>query len=138
MEEVKPILYEHWKELANHQDIRPLDPDYDLYTKLSDMNIIRIFTARDEGKLVGYSCFYVAPNFHYKTWVYAACDVYYLNPDYRQSGTGREMFIKMEKWLKSLGVKAVVVQDKVNHSHEKFFRFLGYTPVEQHYEKVLD
>lgn len=138
VEEVKPLLYEHWKELANHQDIRPLDPNYELYTLLSNNDILRIYTVRTEGKLIGYSCFYVSPNLHYRTWLYASCDVYYIDPAYRTSGVGKDMIGHIERQLKALGVKAVMIQDKVNHSHEKFFKFLGYTPVEQHYEKVLD
>lgn len=137
LEELKPLLIEHWEELANNKDVRPLDPDYPMYLAMNDMDILRIFTVRDDGKLIGYSIWIIANNLHYKTWKYAVSDIYYLDPDVRGTGTSFLFFFKIEDWLKSLGVKSITVQDKLNHSHSIFFNKLGYTPIEQHYEKVF-
>lgn len=135
--EMKPLLKLHWEELANNKDIRPLDVDYNRYSQLNAAGYIRVFTVRDEGVLVGYASFTVGPNLHYQSWKYAVSDVYYLNKAYRNKGIGPEMFSMIEAWLKSLEVKSITVQDKINHSHESFFKQMGYTPIEQLYEKVL-
>lgn len=137
-DEVKSLLETHWKELANHQDTRPLDVDWDSYSLMNLMNAIRIFTVRDDAKLIGYFSFYIANNPHYKTWKYASSDVYYLDPAYRKTGTALIMFEEMQAWLKSLGVKSITLQEKIQHSHEKFFTALGFSLVEKVYEKVLD
>ena len=137
LDEMKPMLLKHWEELANYQDIRSLNVDYDSYIKLNELELIRIFTVRDSSKLIGYASFYISNNLHYKNWLHAACDVYYLDPEYRLSGVGTKTFEELEHWLKSLGVKSIVVQDKINHSHEKFFVRMGFNPIEQNYEKIL-
>ena len=137
IEELKPLLTFHWNELANNKDIRPLDVDFDTYVKLSEIGSLRLFTVRNDGVLVGYASFMLANNPHYKTWKYATCDVYYLDPRFRLSGIGTTMFEEIQSWLKSLGVKSVTVQDKINHSHEEFFLRLGFNLVERTYEKIL-
>lgn len=137
LEEMKPMLVKHWDELANNKDIRPLNPDYETYLCLSEIGILKVFTVRLEGVLIGYSSWMVTNNLHYKDWKYAVCDVYYLNPDYRKTGISLDFFFKTEDWLKGLGVKSITVQDKINHSHAKFFDRLGFKPIEQNYEKVI-
>jgi hypothetical protein len=137
LEELKPLLKLHWEELANNKDIKALDPDYATYLCLNEINVVRVFTVRIDTKLVGYSIWIVNKHLHYKTWVYAVADVYWLHPDQRKTGVSYDFFFKTEDWLKSLGVKAIVVQDKLNHSHTSFFNRLGYTPIEQNYEKMI-
>jgi len=135
--ELPPLLYAHWNELANHKEDRPLDVDYAQYIQLNRMGLMKAFVVRDDGKIIGYGSFIVTNNPHYKTWKYALTDVYYLHPDYRKTGVSLEMFSKIEEWLKSLGVKSITIQDKISHSHEKFFSSMGYKAIEQNYEKVF-
>ena len=137
LEEMKPMLQDHWEELANNKDVRPLNPDYDRYIQLNNLDYIRMLTVRNGDKLIGYATFYVAHNLHYKDWMYASNDVYYLDPEYRQQRLGVAMFQAIEEWLQSMGVKNIVVQDKLHHSHESFFIKLGFTPIEQNYEKLI-
>jgi len=136
--ELEPLLHEHWLELALNQDVRPLDVDYETYTQLNDIGILRVFTARDlQGKLAGYFSCLLAKNLHYKSWFYALTDVYYLRPEYRNKQIGKQFFREIENWLKGHGVKSLIVQDKIHKSHESFFIKLGYTLTEQNYEKVF-
>lgn len=137
LEEMKPMLLKHWEELANHRDTRPLDPDYQMYLAMNDMEIVRVFTVRSDSKLIGYSIWIVAKHLHYKTWLYAVSDIYWLNPEHRKTGVAFDFFFKIEDWLKSLGVNSITVQDKLTHKHNSFFNRLGYTPIEQLYEKVI-
>ncbi len=137
VEEVKPLLETHWQELANHKDTRPLDPDYDGYIRLNDADMVRIFTARVDGVLIGYICYAIANNLHYKDWKYAVCDVYYVSPKYRNNKIGADMFILAEAWLRGMGIQSTTAHVKVSHPHDELFEYLGYTLVERHYEKVL-
>lgn len=136
--EIDALAQGHWQEVANHRDVRPLDLDYEKYITINEMKIIRVFTVREDGRLIGYASFFIAPHLHYKRWIHASSDVYYLVPDYRgKDGIGKEFFTKIEEWLKSLDVNVIDIQDKTHHTHEKFFLGLGYKVVEQVYEKVL-
>lgn len=137
LEEVKPLFQKHWEELALNKDTRPLDPDYASYIMLSGLQIVRVFTVRLDKKIVGYSIWFINKHMHYQTWLYALSDVYWLDPDQRKTGVSYDFFFKIEDWLKSIGVKSILIQDKIEHSHAKFFNQLGYKPIEQNYEKVI-
>ena len=137
VEELKPLLQEHWKELANHQDDRPLDPDFDAYILINRRQVIRFITVRDNEKLIGYASFLISNHLHYRSWKYAVSDVYYLSLEYRKTNVGVQFFQNIETWLKDIGVNSITVQDKVNHAHTSFFERLGFTHVEQVYEKVI-
>lgn len=135
--ELEPIFKKHWEELANNKDTRPLDVDYTMYSVMSDLQILKVFTVRVDGKLIGYSFWIVAKHLHYKTWLYAVSDVYWLDPEHRKTGIALDFFFKIEDWLKGLGVKSITVQDKLTHKHNNFFNKLGYKPIEQLYEKII-
>lgn len=137
LEETEPMFIKHWEELANNKEERPLDIDYIGYVKLNAEGYLRMFTVRDNSKLIGYSTWMIANNLHYQTWKHAVCDVYYLEPAYRKTGVANEMFSDIEGRLKNIGVNLVSIQDKVNHSHSKFFSNMGFKLTEQNYEKVL-
>ena len=67
----------------------------------------------------------------------ATCDVYYIDPAYRNNGAGTQMFQEIERMLKRSGVDSWIVQDKVDHPNETFFNSLGFTMIERTYEKVI-
>lgn len=133
--EIIPLLEKHWEEVARHKELRPIDPDYDRYAKLNELGLLKVFTARKNGKLIGYLSIFIAPNLHYQSWVFAVSDVYYIDKASRRAGV--RFFLEAEQWLRDQGVRVVIYQDKIAHSHENFFTRMGYTKTEQVYEKVL-
>mgnify|MGYP003345974306 FL=1 len=68
-EDIKELIKLHYEEIAVNKDVIPLDPDWDNYKNLCDKNILMIITARDEGRLVGYSIFFITNHLHYKSTV---------------------------------------------------------------------
>ena len=53
-EDIKPLLEEHWRLVALNQGKIKLNPDWKEYSRLDTAGILKIFTARDDGELVGY------------------------------------------------------------------------------------
>lgn len=135
--ELVPLFKIHWEELAINKDIRPLDVDYVGYCNFNRMGVIKVHTVRKDGELIGYSFWFINNNLHYKSWVMAKNDVYWLHPDHRKSGIGTEMFTKIKDWLKDMGVMNIVIQTKTDHPHEDFFQRLGFTKTESNYEMVI-
>jgi GNAT superfamily N-acetyltransferase len=87
MDEIRPLLEQHWKEIAHYPDI-PLDPDYGRYRTLETLGLLRIFTARHDGQLVGYAIYAVNFSLHYRNSRQAQQDVLFVLPAYRRTRLG--------------------------------------------------
>ena len=92
--EAVELFQKHYEEVAERQDVIALDPDIIRYKRLYKANAMEIHTARDDGKLIGYSIWFVTNHIHYKQSVTASSDVVYISPDYRKGMFG----YKFLKW----------------------------------------
>lgn len=135
--ELETLLTDHWDELAVNKDQRPLNVDWDKYKTLQDEDVCKVVTVRKDGTLVGYACFMIVTNLHYKNWKVATCDVYYVTPSERKSGLGLEFFKVLIKYFDKLGVNSICVHDKIKKPHTKLFEALGFTAIETTYEMVM-
>lgn len=137
LEELKPILPIHYKELALDQDEIPLDPNYDLYLHMEQMGILHICTARKDGELLGYFITNVMPHPHYKSTIFAKVDIYYIHPDHRGNGVGSKLFAFHEQEMKRLGVQKIVNSCKLHQDHLPLFTALGYKQIERTFSKLI-
>ena len=53
-QDILPLLEKHWLETEPNQETILLNPDWEQYALLDLAGILHIFTARNEGILVGY------------------------------------------------------------------------------------
>lgn len=136
-EDASKLLTSHWEELAVNKDERPLDVDINGYLKAEEANMLKVYTLRDDGNLIGYATFFVRENLHYKTWIVATCDIYYVDPSYRKYGVGFKFFNDIVSELLKMNVRSIYVHDKLSHSHAELFQALGFKAIEQTYEKVI-
>ena len=121
---------------ANHEETGAGDgeefkPDRARYEQFWEINLIRAFTARWEGGLVGYALFFVTPHLHYPKLLTAQQDVLYVVPKFR--GRGALRFIRwMDDELRNEGVKMIIraVSMKLDYSRLLVGR-LGYRPLEK-------
>lgn len=79
--EMKPLLQKHYAETAN-KFYGPFNPDIEFYNKAQDMT--RIFTMRQEDRLVGYQIYFILGDPHSLGRVQAVQDVLYLEPESRK------------------------------------------------------
>jgi GNAT superfamily N-acetyltransferase len=114
IEEGKPILEEHWRELAFYPDI-PLDPDYDVYAALEKQNLISIYTVRVRGELVGYAIYFVRKHHHYRTVSWAVSDIILVRKNFRNYGIGTALFAFAENDLRAQGVQVMHTTTKYCH-----------------------
>ena len=134
IEEIEPLLQMHWREIAHYQDI-PLAPDWEWYRTSP---IVRVFTARDEGRLVGYAVFLVVRNKHYMTSLQGMQDIMFLLPEYRGRTVGPRLIDFCEEQLKAEGVQAVYHHVKRAHDFGPLLERKGYESVDTIYAKRLD
>lgn len=128
----------HWREVGHYKDI-PLDIDFDMYNKLEDCGVLRIYSARDdEGKSIGYSFYVLKHNAHYKSSFQALQDIIFIHPEKR--GFGKEFINWCDDELRKEGVQVVYhhVKAKKELNFGPLLEKLNYELVDLVYGKRLD
>jgi hypothetical protein len=138
-EELLPLLATHYEEVAHYQDI-PLSVERAAYEGMADLGILKVYTARAEGELIGYGVFIVKRSPHYNTSLQAVQDVVFVAPEYRHGAIGTNLLIFCDVELRKLGVQVVYHHVKVK-PHLDFGPLLernGYELIDKIYGKRLD
>lgn len=136
-DELKPLLEKHYTEIAHYLDI-PLDPAFEQYIAMENVGALRVFTARLEGKLIGYSIFFVRPNLHYRSSLQAAQDILFIDPDHRKGSFGGRLIAFCDEELKREGVQVVYHHVKKAHNFGPLLERMGYQLVDLIYGRRLD
>ena len=138
VDDIKPLIKEHYLEICSHPDIYKLNPDWDTYRKLDELGMLRIFTARDGVDLAGYFLSFVQPHIHYSDTIYAVNDILYLAPEYRGSTVGYKLIKRAAEDLRdSCGVSVLVIHMKIKHPFRPLLEKLGFIQTEENWEIVL-
>jgi len=128
--EVEPLLELHYQELTLNRDVVKLNPDWHRYAELEHAGAFHVFTARDDGRLIGYSAFFLGPHLHYKDLVVANNDVLYLHPDARSGMVGIRLIKTSEAGMKALGAAKITWHAKHSNDLQQILARLGYTDEE--------
>ena len=137
IDDALPLLLDHWSELALYQDKVPLNIDYEKYQQLEDLGVLHIYTAREEGYLVGYCVMMVNTNLHYKDHKYALNDVIYVDPRSRNKGLGRDLIQFTEEELGKEGVSVVMINTKNHRPFDGLLEKEGYILQDKLFSKYI-
>ena len=137
LEEIKPLLEAHWREIALYQDRFPLNPDYGKYEALDKAGMVHIVTARDAGTLIGYYISFVMPHLHYRDCIVAMNDILFLKPEYRRGRVGMKLIEFVEEDLRRIGVDRMIIHVKTQHDFSPLLVRLGFSETERNFEKLL-
>jgi hypothetical protein len=135
--EIEALFKPHWDEVALYKNVRPLDVDHAFYEQMSNSRRCHGYLARLDGKIIGYSGYFLSYHPHYKTWLMAKCDVIFIHPAHRNVFVALGLLQHSERELKKLGVKSIVSGTKKHKDLERLFKYLGYEAIETLHEKVL-
>lgn len=138
-EKLEPLLERHWREIALDQERVPLAVDYARYRQFAASGHLAMIGAWDSGKLVGYIAAIVSTHLHYASTLFAAIDVFWLDPAYRAGLNGLRLFTELEAELKRRGVVKMIGQTKLAADKDvsKLYEYLGWSPVETLFAKVI-
>ena len=129
IEEITPILELHRVELQSHE--MKLNPDWDAYKRVQDAGKFMWLIARDAtGTIVGYTAFVISNNLHYKDFIYAIEDVFYVVEDKRGRRIGATLVKRSEELLKERGVDVITHHAKFTNRFSQFLQKLGYAKTE--------
>ena len=137
IQEVDALLKLHYEELTLHKERIKLDPDWPMYTALEHMERLVLFTARDDGRLVGYAAFFVQPHIHYRKTIVAQNDVLFLHPEHRKGTTGIRFIRFSEQCLQGLKVDKIIWHVKFSLDLRPILHRLGYADEEVMVGKML-
>lgn len=137
IEDIKPLLEDHWEEIALHKDSIKLNPNYARYEELFKSGNMKIVTARDNEKLVGYCIMLLYYHIHYKDSFMAMDDIFFIAKEYRKGLTGVKLFIKTEEIMKQYGVTKLSMNVKVHNDVGSIFERLGYKETERMFTKMI-
>jgi hypothetical protein len=142
-EEFTPLFEEHY-ETVGHRDpeatgpIWKLNPDWDMYYTIQELNCLHICTVRDNSKLVGYYVNHITTLPHYKQIKAAISDLFFLSKSYRRGIIGKGLFSFMETEVKKAGAQVIKVHHKVYYDISSLLERLGYFQIEHIYSKSLE
>ena len=136
-DDMQPLLKEHWQLVAMYQDKIKLNPDWKEYARLEASGILKIFTARDDGRLVGYFAVLISKSLHYSDHYFAINDVIFVKQDSRANATGYKLLKYAEDYCKSCGISTLAVNTKVALPFDKLMTSNGYDYAERLYIKYL-
>lgn len=129
-----PLLREHYKRVAHYEDI-PLNPSVEQYNALQDVGMLRCYTAREDGELIGYAVFFVRPHIHYADSLMAAQDVLF----HKRGALGLRGLVKFaDQQLRGEGVQLVSHHIKAAHDFGAILERQGYELMDLIYVKRLD
>jgi GNAT superfamily N-acetyltransferase len=136
--EIMPLLIEHKEEIAHYHDI-PLDPDIPAYNQCEEMGMLRCYTARLNGELIGYACFFVKHNMHYKGSLQGLQDVLFVAKAHRHGRVGYRLIKFSEEELRKEGVQVVYQHLKCNRPEIiTLFHKMDYEDIDLIVAKRLD
>lgn len=135
--DAQDLLQQHWEEIALNKDFIKLNPDWEAYYNLEEAGSLKIFTAREDSKLIGYFVVLCRKHLHYVDHVFAFNDILYLQKDYRKGFVGAKLMRFAEKCLKEDGVSVMIVNTKRHKPFDTLLEWLGYKHIENIYSKTL-
>lgn len=135
--ELLPLIKKHWQEVELNQSKIALNPDWEMYKTLEDYGQLKFFTARDNGKLVGYYSLTMGVSVHHKDHKFATSDVIYLDEEYRSGFNALKLIKYVESNLKQFGVSFVMISTKAHKPFSVLLERMGYGLNEQIFSKYI-
>lgn len=135
--ELEVLLDKHYEELTLNKEVVKLKPMWSSYKDLEDKKQFYLFTARDDGVLIGYSAFFLKPHIHYEDLIVATNDVLYLKNEYRLGVTGIKFLKYSEQKVKELGANKITWHVKHSNDFRPILHRMGYADEDVIVGKIL-
>ena len=136
-DEALALIENHFSEVYPARDVYDLDMDWDTYAKLEELGMLKIFTSRDEGKLIGYLWVIVSPNIHSKGNYTACDDGLFVASSHRGKSVAVKLIKFVEKCLKEDGFKTFHLVGTAEKPIDSLVERMGYKQIETKFQKVL-
>lgn len=126
--ELLPLAEAHYAEIRHHGGT-PMSINQALYESLDADDLLRVFTVRRDGVLVGYCVMCIRTEHHSTSSKCAHEDCIYLKPECR-GRTGSQFLRWIDEYLASEGIAIVYRNVPTIHNHGPLLQRCGYRPIE--------
>ncbi len=133
--ELEPLTLRNWNETGLFSDI-PLEMDWPRFLKSEELGILRLYTARQRGILVGYAAFFFTGTGHHRSFLLSQQDVLFIAPEHR--GFGMEFVAWCDKQLKRDGSRGTAHSVRVGHDFSPILARQGYVKTHEVWVKRYD
>lgn len=134
--QIVSIATEHWKETEGYRHGQQFSPDAARYFQYEAIGFYVMFTARHEGRLVGYAGMYFTPSMHTQRLI-ATEDTYFLLAEYRKGRNALDLYNFVEAECRRRGVVEIGMTAKLTNSAGRILEYLGYQVISRQYSKNL-
>lgn len=135
---LRVLFTDMWSDMSRDISLPPLDVNYDGYVRLEAAGVLRTFTVRLRGALVGAAVFFVSPSMHYGGTKWASSDVIWIRPDMRRPLLGYRLLKFAEDAMQREGVTVLRMGAQLARPElGRLLVYMGYNAAEVHYQKVL-
>jgi GNAT superfamily N-acetyltransferase len=132
VDDIKKVLDDHLDEIKyDHDNI-----NFSLYKVAEEKGLLKIYTARDNGDLVGY-CVMSVSKCNKSGKIKAYQELFYVKPVYRRIGLGKAIIYHVDKQLKFSGVQISVQSVPYNIKWDNLLLSIGYKKHRTIYEKEI-
>jgi GNAT superfamily N-acetyltransferase len=138
--ELEPLLAANAHEIPHFLDDVPVAPSRAIYDRLAAADALRVYTARDEGRIIGYLAVIVSFSLHQPSATIATLDVLYVEPRHRGSNLGAVLLREAHRDLCAAGCRAMFQNIKADPrlTIAPLLRRLGYERVDELWAIRLD
>lgn len=128
LDEAVPLTIDHWIEVGR-KDVR-LTPQYEDYPIWYEKGLLKLFTARVAGALVGYAVFFLRKHQHYGDDVWAIQDLMFLKKECREGLAGYKFVKFCDRALEEAGVSVIHVAVNKDRDYGDLLERIGYRVTE--------
>jgi len=132
--EAIPLIKSYRQEIAYYTDLE-LKPGFDAYERLELAGFLRAYTARLDGKIIGFAVFNFFPHLHFQQHIFASHDILYIMPEHR--GFGYKFLKWCNEQLKADGATVVYYYVNLRYDYSPLLRRLGLKLIDHLYEGRL-
>ena len=138
IDEAIPLGDQHWLETGAGESPFPLELDVERYRRAEASGVLRIYTVRMGGVLVGYASWILSSSLHHKGILTATNDLFFLLPAARAPRVATRWLDFIEEALTAEGAQAVFINSRVGHpALVKLLSARGYRLLEQTHVREL-